>query len=450
MRRLYWKIFISFWLATILVILTVAWFTSHLAQSASMPMREYAFMDSYANAAVTTYESGGRPTLNQWLQKTNISQKMKLFFIDSQGNVLNTPPPPPSAVLKIATKIRKHQLAPGIVKTEELIVSHEVYDHQHLPYRLVALSVIPLSHFLAIHWAGLTLRILSAVFISGLICYALAYFLTHPIRVLQKAARDIGQGKLNTRVIIPKGHKNDDIDMLGQEFNKMASKIEALVISKERLLQDISHELRSPLARLHIATALLKKAAPDQVHALNRIDVECEKLNDLIGEIIHFTRLDSAQINPSLERIHLPSLIQDIMNDANFEFGAHQERVIAKKLESVIIRGDKRLLHRAIENIIRNALHYSPQDKKVLISLYHKAQQLILDIKDEGPGLSENELQKIFNPFYRVDSARDKKTGGFGLGLAIAREAIRLHKGQILAKNRPHGGLLVRIVFMIE
>ncbi len=144
-------------------------------------------------------------------------------------------------------------------------------------------------------------------------------------------------------------------------------------------------------------------------------------------------------------------LLNQIIQDANYEFSGQSPRVILGRVEPFTLKLDERLIHRAIENILRNALRYSPNDKQVIISLYAGQQKkninyIIIDIEDNGPGVPANQLNKIFNPFYRVDTAREKKTGGFGLGLAIAKQAIHLHHGKIQASNRKQGGLLVRIL----
>lgn len=448
MRSLYWKIFLSFWLASILIIVTVAWFTRHIAQESSTPAREHAFMDSYANAAVVTYESGNIKALSQWLNQTGLSQHMRLFLIRADGKIINSNQSAPAIIQKIAQDIAQKKISGGIIKTNHLTISHAIHSNKGHQYRLVAESEKPLSQFIAIEWAGLTVRITFAIFFSGLICYFLSLFLTQPIRLLQFAAAQIAAGKLNTRVTLPKGHKKDEIAELAHEFNRMAEQIEALLRSKERLLQDISHELRSPLARLQIAVELLRKKSPICHAEFERIDKECARLNTLIGEILEFARLEKSTSSAHKESTNISELITNIVNDANFEHQHKQQtRIKTNLLTNAQLNIDKRLIHRAIENIIRNALHYTAADTFISISLYKKHEnQIYIDIDDEGPGVPESQLKTIFNPFYRVDPARENKTGGYGLGLAIAYEAVRLHNGQIIAQNRAQGGLRVRII----
>ncbi len=448
MRSLYWKIFISFWLATIFIIFTTAWVISHIAQKSSLPAQEQLFMDSYANAAVVTFESGEQAALLKWLNKIGISRHMTLYLLSSTGDIIGTEAAPEN-VKQIAENLLKDQLSEGILKSGKLIVSHEILSTSGKFYRLVAVSEKPLSHFVGIPWAGLALRLILATFISGLICYLLSLYLTQPLRSLGMAAKSIATGKLSTRVGHLRGHHKDEIAQLSDEFDRMAEQLEHLVSSKERLLQDISHELRSPLARLQIAIELGHNKSKHLADAeFKRMELECVRLNYLISEILDFARLDKSTTDMHLNLVDVPTLLQEIIKDANYECGIESPRVYASTIEPCILSIDQRLIHRAIENVVRNALHYSPITEQVQVSLHYdeNKEHVYIDISDKGPGVPQEQLEKIFNPFYRVDTSREKKTGGYGLGLAIAFRAIQLHEGAISAQNNAHGGLLVRII----
>lgn len=448
MRSLYWKIFLSFWLATILIIVTTAWITSQIAQKASQPAHESAFMDSYANAAVATFESGQRSALLKWLDKIGVSRHMSLFLLTSTGEIIGTHQLPDS-VKKVSEYLIKDQLpSVGIIKSGKLIVSHEILSTSGRFYRLVAVSEKPIAAYIQFPWTGLTIRLTLAVFISGLICYLLSLYLTHPLRSLGLAAKSIATGKLNTRVGRFRGHRKDEIAQLSQEFDRMAEELENMVYSKERLLQDISHELRSPLTRLNIAIELGRKKTNHLAdNEFSRMETESSRLNSLIGEILEFARLEKSntEIKPSL--VNMTELLDEIINDGNFEFIETPNRIAANNIEPCELFIDKRLIHRAIENIVRNALHYTPENKPIELSLRKDTQRKVvhIEVKDNGTGVPEEHLKKIFNPFYRVDSSRTKKTGGYGLGLAIAHRAVTLHQGEIVALNVESGGLLVRI-----
>lgn len=452
MRSLYWKIFITFWFASILVIFTTAWVTGHIAQKSSLPAREQMFMDSYANAAVATFESGQQAALLKWLSKIGVSRHMSMYLISNTGEIIGTQEAPPN-VKKVAENLINHQLSEGILKSDKLIVSHEILSTSGKFYRLAAVSEKPISFFVEIPWAGLTIRLTLATLISGLICYGLSLYLTKPLRFLGMAAKSIGTGKLNTRVGHIRGHNKDEIAELSEEFDRMAEQLETLVHSKERLLQDISHELRSPLARLNIAIELGRNKTNHLADKeFDRMEMECARLNALISEILEFARLDKSTIDLNLSKVEMSDLISAIIQDANFEFGKQFDRVQIGIIEPCTLLIDERVIHRALENIIRNALHYSPEDQYVTISIHFNElkDHIYIDVKDHGSGVPEDQLDKIFNPFYRVDPSREKKTGGYGLGLAIASRAAQLHQGSLIAKNNEDHGLLVRLILPIN
>lgn len=408
-------------------------------------------MDSYANAAVATFESGRRTALLKWLKQIGLSRHMAIYLLSSTGEIVGVDAPPDN-VKKIAENLLKDQLSEGIFSYGNLLVSHEILSTSGKFYRLAAVSEKPISYFVSVPLAGLTIRLTVAIFISGLICYLLSLYLTQPLRTLGMAAKSIATGKLHTRVGPVRGHKKDEIAELSNDFDRMAEQLEALISSKERLLQDISHELRSPIARLNIAIELAKNktmhlADPE----FSRMELESSRLNALIGEILDFARLEKSTTELELAPTNLSALLSDIIYDANYEFGNDAQRLKAGILQPCQLELDKRLIHRAIENIVRNALHYTSPEQHVYISLqYSEAKdQVYIDVMDNGPGVPEDQLEKIFNPFYRVDSSRTKKTGGYGLGLAIASRAVALHQGDIMAKNIATGGLLVRITLPV-
>ena len=410
MRSLYWKIFLSFWLASVFIIISIAWITSHIAEISSQPAQESAFMDSYANAAVATFESGQHQALLKWLDKIGLSRHMSIFLLSNTGEIIGAHQPPEN-VKKASQYLIKNQLpSEGLFKSGNLVVSHEILSTSGKFYRLAAISEKPLSSFIQIPWAGLTIRLLVAVFISGLICYLLSIYLTRPLRSLGLAAQSIATGKLNTRVGHIRGHGKDEIAKLSHEFDRMAEEIEQLVHSKERLLQDISHELRSPLARLNIAIELGRKKADHLANSeFNRMETESLRLNSLITEILEFARLEKSTTELKRNPSNLSTLLTEIMNDGNYEYTGHPDRIIPGAIEDCILNIDQRLIHRAVENVVRNALNYTPVDKKISISLKHDKDKINIEILDNGPGVPTDQLEKIFNPFYRVDTSRTKK-----------------------------------------
>lgn len=319
--------------------------------------------------------------------------------------------------------------------------------------QMIVVSEKPISSLMQIPWTSLAIRLALAVFISGLICYLLSRYLTQPLRSLGMAAKSIATGKLDTRVGHLKGHKKDEIAELSHDFDLMAEKLETLVRSKERLLQDISHELRSPLARLNIAIELGRNKTHHLADAeFNRMELESARLNALIGEILNFARMEQSSMQLNLSKVYLPDLLAEIIKDANYEFNKNSVQIIANTIASCYLLVDKQLIYRAIENVIRNAAHYSTKNQQVLISTQLSAnkKKIYIDIVDNGPGVPSEQLTNIFNPFYRIDNSPPQKTGGFGLGLTIASKAIALHDGEISAKNNKEGGLSIRIILPIH
>ena len=447
MRKLYWKIFISFWIASILIIGSTAWVTGKIAQKSSILKRTYVFMDSYANAAVATYEFSGIPALKQWLQQISANNHMKLYLLTNDGSIISNLSTSPQ-VQHLSTQFSNGNLKAGILESESIIVSHQIPGKEDVSYRLAAISDKQLADYIAIPWVGLGFRLFFTIFISGLLCYLLSIYLTKPLRKLRYAAQQIASGKLNTRIGHIAGHSKDELAELGTEFDLMAEQIEVLLTTNKRLLQDISHELRSPLARLRMAIELGRKKTKQLAESeFARMESECIRLNELITEILESARVNqpTATYNPT--RINLAAFIQQIIDDANFEFSSKAPRVITKEIQDISLFFDSVLLRRAIENILRNALAYSPENKPVEVSIKKQHERIIIEIKDYGPGVPEEQLLNIFNPFYRVDTARTRKKGGYGLGLSIAQQAIACQGGKIEAMNHEEGGLTMQLSF---
>jgi two-component system sensor histidine kinase CpxA len=244
------------------------------------------------------------------------------------------------------------------------------------------------------------------------------------------------------------GNRRDELASLAADFDVMAEKIESLVNSQRRLLGDISHELRSPLARLSIALELARqRSGADATTALERIQLEAENLNEMIGQLLALTRLESGAEAIRKTEFDLASLVGAITDDADFEARSRKRSVKLESPESCTIVGNEQLLRRAIENVIRNAVQYTAEGTEVEVKLEcgDKTSEAVITVRDHGTGVPENALAEIFRPFYRVDDARDREAGGVGLGLAIAERALRLHAGAVKAVNASDGGLVVTI-----
>jgi two-component system sensor histidine kinase CpxA len=227
----------------------------------------------------------------------------------------------------------------------------------------------------------------------------------------------------------------------------MAEKIQSLVNSQRRLLGDISHELRSPLARLNVSHELARqRSGAEATSALERIQLEAENLNEMIGQLLALTRLESGAEDIRKTEFDLQTLVSEIVKDADFEAHGRNRTVKLESPERCPLVGNEQLLRRAVENVVRNAVQYTAEKTEVEVKLACVEQDTaVITVRDHGAGVPENALAEIFRPFYRVDEARDRQAGGVGLGLAIADRAVRLHSGNVAATNASGGGLLVKI-----
>lgn len=274
--------------------------------------------------------------------------------------------------------------------------------------------------------------------VIALLCYAFARHLTSPLRKMQKSIELFGQGDFSARV---NSKRADELGQLARTSDRMAERIENLMKSQRRLLQDISHELRSPLARLGVAVELARGGAELNT-SLNRIEKEAERLNTLVGELIQVTRAEGDPSGLVTETVQLDELIQSVVDDVHIESDRRGVKLHCN-VEPVEITGSPELLRRAFENVIRNAIRYSPEGGMVDIGLAldHDAHlsKVHFSVRDFGPGVPSESLIAIFDPFYRVESDRGRLSGGVGLGLAIARRAIEIHHGIIRAANANPG-----------
>jgi two-component system sensor histidine kinase CpxA len=285
---------------------------------------------------------------------------------------------------------------------------------------------------------------------GGIICYALSWQLTAPIRRLRTAAQRLASGDLSARVGEARGKSGDEVTDLGHDLDRMAERIEDLVESQKRLVRDVSHELRSPLARFNVALGLVRQHCSSAADSyFERIERDAERLNELIGELLTLSLLESGTEQLVREPITLDSLVAEVSRDAGFEAESRRKNVSVGACEPVSIRGNGELLRRAVENVVRNAVRYTLEGTAVEIALRGVqeggALYAVITVRDHGSGVPEESLTKLFLPFYRVAEARDRQSGGTGIGLAITDRAVKLHSGTVSARNAADGGLLVEI-----
>jgi two-component system OmpR family sensor kinase len=287
-------------------------------------------------------------------------------------------------------------------------------------------------------WTLIVIGAAASLAVSAL----LAWYLTRPLRALRWAFDAAARGRLDTRVGPRIGRRRDEIADLGRDFDRMAGQLQTLVSSQRRLLHDVSHELRSPLARLQAAIGLLRQDPGRLEPSLERIEREATRLDELVGEVLTLARLETGNGNPGARPVDLADLVASIAEDARFEAQACGRRLRAEIAPSAQVMGNAELLHRAVENIVRNAIKYTGEGTQVAVALRAEGGRALVSVADQGPGIPQADLARVFEPFYRVanDSAK-----GFGLGLAIAQLAVQAHGGTIRAANAAEGGLRVEI-----
>lgn len=272
----------------------------------------------------------------------------------------------------------------------------------------------------------------------------LAWYFAKPIRTLRGAFAALAQGKLDTRIADRMGHRHDELSDLGRDFDHMAGQIGDLVHAQQRLLHDVSHELRSPLARIQAAIGVAQQMPAKLPTTLDRIERESQRMSDLIGELLMLSRLESGVAAKPSETVDLDDLLGDIVADAELE-AAGRIRLLYHPGGEILLRGDAELLHRAFENVIRNAVQHCRTDGAVSVAVGSDGKRATVSVEDDGPGVPEAELDAIFQPFFR--SRNHDKAGSTGLGLTIALRAVAAHGGRINAVNRTRGGLKVILEF---
>jgi two-component system sensor histidine kinase CpxA len=326
--------------------------------------------------------------------------------------------------------------------------AEEVRDGDGRNYTIYLVDRIPPTTLLAPGTQGTTLRILAAALISALVSFFLARSLTAPLEGLRMATRKIAAGDLDTRVgqVIPQ--RRDEFSQLATDFDLMAERLQTMQQANRRLLRDVSHELRSPLARLSVAVELARKKGSGNIHSeLDRIELEGERLESLVNDVLGLLRESSEHSPKQDENLNLTELLNELVEVVNYEVPQGKPGILWQPQQPVMYHGDRELLWRTMENLLRNALRHTDPEQGVELSISADKQRQIvnIDVRDHGGGVPEADLDKIFQPFYRIQESRDRFSGGHGIGLAIAAAAVGRHGGHIRASNSQGGGLSMRV-----
>ena len=302
------------------------------------------------------------------------------------------------------------------------------------------------SIFGALSLPGISARIFGiALVVSAFASWWLAQHLSAPIRRMQEGARALAGESLDVRVSAGLDGRKDEVAVLAREFDAMADRLRANRSALTRLLGDISHELRSPLARMRLALGLARQPGADSARQLDRMEREIERLDVLISQVLKLARLNGTDIPFEREPFDVDEMIDEVVRDAAFEGTAKGCKVQTVGAAHSVVSGNRELLRSAIENVLRNAVRYSPQGAPVEVAVERGTAGLTISVRDRGPGVPAGELERIFEPFYRVAESRDRDSGGEGIGLAITSQVMKAHGGTARADNRAGGGFEVQL-----
>jgi two-component system OmpR family sensor kinase len=450
MHSLYWRIFLTFWLALALILVGTVVAVNIAQHRTENPWVRRGQL--YAQAA-RAFEAGGPGALKNWIEGLGPNEAFsRTFIVDPSGKeILGRPLPrflrgPSDGV---SSDLTNSPSGPIVPIGGALVLVGANGD----TYRVL---VGPLREsprlFGELERPGVpTATLVMALVVSAIICFFLARYLVAPVDRLRHATRQMAAGDLDVRVSQSLRGRQDDLGLLATDLDIMAERLRNLLETKQQLLRDVSHELRSPLARLQLALSLARRQDNGVERHLARIACEADRLEQLIARTLKLARLERPASGVERTRVDVGALLKNIATDVAIEADAQGCIVNVQSESSLEVSGDLEMLRSSFENIIRNAVRYSPAGAQVGITARRvenprdHGDSVEVIVYDHGPGVPEKDLELIFEPFYRVDAARDRAGGGEGLGLAIAARAVALHSGAIEARNLQSGGLVVSI-----
>lgn len=445
MRSLLIRIFLSFWLIIGITIGIAAVAGFYYSERLRAAFENFEHGDTMLEASAAL-EENGRDGLVQWLKEFPTTRGITVYVLDEErADLLRRRIP--GNIARIVNRHRYHLRQHGADRHDpgNLRRARPLSQLISADGEVYTLVVAPARHPPA-YWGRVpvsSLLFVVALIVSGIVSYLLARAIANPISKLRDATVSLAEGNLDIRVGTPIGNRRDELGMLARDFDSMADKLARAAAQQTELSQNISHELRSPLARMRVALELAKREAGD-LSEFDRINSEAERLDDLIGQILSYTRLDSSrQMQPV--QIDIGELISEVVENVNYECksnGIDGVSVEADFDASPAMYGYAEALMSAIENIIRNAVRHSPPNGTVNVRLSQENATANIEIMDQGEGVEDSDLSRLFEPFYRTKGAPDS---GTGLGLAIAKRAIRLNGGEVSAENSADGGLRILI-----
>jgi two-component system sensor histidine kinase CpxA len=446
-RGIYPKIFLWFMLATGATSAAVFLITVLTHSESLGPSWMIGVLEQYARSAVNIYDHGGKAHLAEYLQEIEDASFLRSTLLDPEGHdiVGRGVPPDAEKVLAKARASGQTQFHIGLTWT-----GAAVDDRPDGKYILVAKVMIPRNLVLGGALEVTVLQWLLPALAGGLLCLVLARHLSSPIRTLQTVAGRIADGDFSVRASPAIGSRRDELADLARDFDRMADRIQSLLRKQQELLGDISHELRSPLARLNVSLELVRRGKMD---AVEHMQADLHRMDISIGQILTLTRLQIRDDRKIETPVNLRLIVKSVAEDARFEGKEEGKSVVIPRADDCWMKGDPALLRSCIENVVRNAVHYTKPQTEVTLSLEvvgDNSDSARILVADHGDGVPPEVLDRIFEPFYRVTEAREHQTGGTGLGLSIAQRITIVHGGSIRAKNRDGGGLEIEILLPVS
>lgn len=435
MRSLFWRIWGAFWLALILTGLLTFLLTRLLNQDSWILHRHPGFV-SLNQDWLRFYESGHEHQAQQLLQRARHEHRIYTQVFDDDGKLIsashrtrpNQPPMPRqehdgwrSLIQEVSSSTGENYLFVHRIQRNELAK----WQYKHGYYGPLLLALV-------------------ALVVLSMVSLLLTLSITRPLSRLRHAVHELGQTAYQQQHLAQLARRKDELGVLAADFNKMGQRLQDMLHSQRQLLRDVSHELRSPLARLQVGLALAERSSPDKLNQLwPKLALECQRLDQLIDEILTLARME--QEHPQAETFELCQLLQELQQDA--QLLDPDQRIELHCAEGIQLQLIKSLLQRALDNLLRNALRFNPPEQPVSISVKLQPEQVQIEIRDHGPGVETALLEQITSPFVRAAGQQD---AGYGLGLAITERAIRQLDGLLELSNHPEGGFQARIYLPLK
>lgn len=448
MGRLFWKFFIFFWLAQLTTgigIGVMIWLESHVPDSGMAVVDASPPARFVVSSAAATLRHGGVAALRELLEGSKREPGPPLIVVDENQRALFGMPVAP----EVAVHARALAAGPGAHAGVESVLAADghtyllfVPPHARPPPRG---GLEPHASPLPRHRSPFPplMPIIAGALVSLVFAALLAWYFSKPIRSLRAAFAAAADGDLEQNLAPAMGKRRDELADLGRDFDRMAQQLKILMDSQRSLLHDVSHELRSPLARLQAAIGLARQQPERMEDSLARIDRESVRMDRLVSELLTLSRLEAGMAGERDETIDVSELLGNVVDDARFEAGATNCRIEYVASKDIFVLGNAELFHRAVENIVRNAIKHTPENGVVEVTVAADSAGVTIRVTDHGPGVAEADLAAIFKPFYRSRSTGS--ADGHGLGLAISHRVVESLHGRISAANRAAGGLCVTI-----